>query len=291
MADPLLLVHGGAGDIPEASRAAHAGGCQEAAEAGGAVLAAGGSSVQAVCAAVEVLESNPLYNAAYGCALTLEGRVSLDAAIMEGHSRRAAGLAALDAFPHPIRIAERMLDESEVLMVGQPASQWAESVGFRRVPENELTTEAALKQWHRVVEEGASPNFAGGTVGAVARDAEGRLAAGTSTGGTMGKKPGRVGDSPILGCGTYADRFCAVSATGEGEAFLRSVFGARVADAVRYGEDPAKALQRMLERVRDFFGGIGGAILITPDSGPEAFWTTVGMSHGWWTPDDSGCAI
>jgi len=291
MAQPLLLVHGGAGNVPEASRAAHSRGCQEAAEAGGEILAAGGSSVAAACAAVEVMESNPLYNAGVGCALTKAGRVSLDAAVMEGHTRRAAGLAALDAFPHPIRLAERMLEEPEVLLVGEPASQWAERVGFRRVPENELTTASALAQWHRVVEEGAEPNFAGGTVGAVARDGEGHLAAATSTGGTMGKKPGRVGDSPILGAGTYADDWCAVSATGEGEAFLRSVFGARVADAIRYGELPQEALQRMLERVRDFFGGLGGAILITPDSGPEAFWTTVGMSHGWWTPDSSGCSI
>jgi beta-aspartyl-peptidase (threonine type) len=291
MAEALILVHGGAGDVPEASREAHAAGCRKAAEAGGAVLAAGGSPVEAACEAVTVLEDDPLYNAGRGCALTKAGRVSLDAAVMDGHTREAAGLAALDAFPNPVRLAQRMLSEPEVLLVGQPASQWAERMGFRRLPENELTTEAALAQWHRVVDEGADPNFAGGTVGAVARDAEGRLAAATSTGGTMGKKSGRVGDSPIVGIGTYADKHCAVSATGHGEAFMRSVFGARVADAIRYGEAPREALERMLGHVRDFFGGYGGAILITPESGPEAHWTTVGMSHGWWTPAGSGAGI
>jgi beta-aspartyl-peptidase (threonine type) len=210
---------------------------------------------------------------------------------MDGKTRNAAGLAALDAFENPIKIAREMLSAPEVLMVGQPASEWAERHGFKLVPEDELTTEAARLQWHRVVDHGESPNFAGGTVGAVARDAEGNLAAATSTGGTMGKKPGRVGDSPIIGSGTYADEICAVSATGEGEAFLRSVFAARVSDAVRFGKEPGESLRDMLERVRDFFGGLGGGILITADSGPHAFWTTAGMSHGWWTPKDSGKGI
>ncbi|MDA0667223.1 MAG: isoaspartyl peptidase/L-asparaginase family protein [Planctomycetota bacterium] len=291
MVKPLLLVHGGAGDLPEASRPLHAAGCLEAAEAGGAVLESGGSVVEAACTAVEVLENNPIYNAGVGCALTRNGRVSLDSAVMDGKSRNAAGLAALDAFPNPVRIAQRMMEEPEVLLVGQPASEWAERHGFRRVPEDELTTESARKQWHKVVDEGADPNFAGGTVGCVARDASGNLAAATSTGGTMGKMPGRVGDSPLIGVGTYADDRCALSTTGHGEAFMRAVFAARVADAVRYGEDPQKALCRMLDRTRDFFGGYGGAILITAESGPHYFWTTVGMSHAWWSPDGTGSGI
>jgi beta-aspartyl-peptidase (threonine type) len=255
------------------------------------VLAGGGSAVEAACAAVEILEDNPIYNAGVGCALTRSGRVSLDAAVMDGLSRHAAGLAALDAFPNPVRIAQQMLEEPEVLLVGQPASEWAERHGFRRIPEDELTTEGARLQWHKVVDEGADPNFAGGTVGCVARDAQGNLAAATSTGGTMGKNPGRVGDSPLIGAGTYADDVCAISATGHGEAFMRAVFGARVADAVRYGDAPDAALRRMLERTRDFFGGYGGAILITPESDPHYFWTTVGMSHAWWTPEETGSGI
>ncbi len=291
MSEPLILVHGGAGTIPEASQQAHSQGCELAAKVGGAVLEAGGSAVEAACVAVEVLEDNPIYNAGVGCALTREGRVSLDAAVMDGATRNAAGLAALDAFPHPIQIAKAMMEEPEVLLVGAPASEWAVRRGFRRVPEDELTTEAAKAQWRLVVDEGADPNFAGGTVGAVVRDGSGHLASATSTGGTMGKKPGRVGDTPLIGAGTYADDFCAVSATGHGEAFMRAVFGARVADAIRFGEEPSATLERMLLRTRDFFGGFGGAILLTPDSGPHMYWTTPGMSHGWWTPSGTGHGI
>jgi len=288
---PLILVHGGAGELPEASREAHQQGCLRAARAGGEVLAAGGAAVEAACTAVAVLEENPIFNAGRGCALTRAGRVSLDAAVMEGATGRAAGLAALDAFSSPVRIAQAMLSEPEVLLVGQPASRWAEDHGFIRVPEDELTTEKAKELWHKVVVEGGSANFAGGTVGATVRDANRNLAAATSTGGTMGKREGRVGDSPIIGAGTYADDVCAVSATGEGEAFLRVVFAARLADAVRYGVPPHDALEVLLDRTRDQFGGVGGAIMVTRDSGPHAYCTTPGMSHGWWTPEGDGCAI
>jgi isoaspartyl peptidase/L-asparaginase-like protein (Ntn-hydrolase superfamily) len=107
----------------------------------------------------------------------------------------------------------------------------------------------------------------------------------------MGKLSGRVGDSPIIGAGTYADDLAAVSATGDGEAFLRAVFAARLADRVRYGGAPQESLRKALERVRELFGGIGGAILLTKDSGPHAHWTSRGMSHAWWTPDGDGSGI
>ena len=255
------------------------------------MIADGGDAIEAACAAVEVLEDDPVFNAATGCALTRAGRVSLDAALMCGATGRAGGLAALDAFRHPVRIAQAMLDEPEVLLVGQPASRWAEERGFVRLPEDELTTERAKETWRKVVFEGGAANFAGGTVGATVRDADGRLAAATSTGGTMGKREGRVGDSPIIGAGTYADEVCAVSATGEGEAFLRVVFCARLADAVRYGVEPKDALEVLLDRTRDQFGGHGGAIMVTREGGPHAYCTTPGMSHGWWTPDGDGCGI
>jgi beta-aspartyl-peptidase (threonine type) len=291
MSHPLILVHGGAGDVPAERRDRHARGCQAAACAGGKVLAAGGSAVDAVVAAIEVLEDDPVYNAGTGCALTREGRVSLDVSLMDGETRDAAGLAALAPFKNPIRIARAMLYEPEVLLAGVEATRWAEEHGFQQVPEGSMITEFVRAKWREVVSGTGTSNFAGGTVGAVARDARGRLAAGTSTGGTMGKLPGRVGDSPIIGAGTYADDLCAVSATGDGEAFLRAVFAARLADRVRYGGEPQGSLRKMLERVRDRFGGIGGAILITPESGPHAFWTSLGMSHGWWTPQGDGCGI
>jgi beta-aspartyl-peptidase (threonine type) len=291
MSHPLILVHGGAGDVPPERRERHAAGCGAAARAGGKILAGGGSAVEAVVAAIAVLEDDPAYNAGTGCALTREGRVLLDVSLMDGETRHAAGLAGLAAFKNPILIARAMLYEPDVLLAGPEATRWAESHGFRQVPETEMITERVRAKWHEVVSGVAGSNFAGGTVGAVARDAQGRLAAGTSTGGTMGKHPGRVGDSPIIGAGTYADEVAAVSATGDGEAFLRAVFAARLADKVRYGMEPAAALQQTLEKVRDRFGGIGGAILLTRDGGPFQFWTSIGMSHGWWTPQGDGCGI
>jgi len=291
MSHPLVLVHGGAGDVPVERRARHAAGCLEAAQAGGRILAAGGTAVEAVVAAIEVLENDPVYNAGTGCALTRDGRVTLDVSLMDGETRDAAGLAALGPFKNPIRIARAMLYEPVVMMAGIEATQWAERHGFRQVPEESMITEYVRARWRAVMDGTGKSNFAGGTVGAVARDAQGRLAAGTSTGGTMGKLPGRVGDSPVIGAGTYADDVAAISATGDGEAFLRSVFAARLADKVRYGRPPEQSLRKILERVRDRFDGIGGAILITRDGGPFRYWTSEVMSHGWWTPQGEGCGI
>ncbi len=290
-AEPLVLVHGGAGSVPAASQAAHREGCKEAARAGGAVLESGGNAVEAACAAVEVMENNPVYNAGLGCALTRDGGVSLDTAIMCGATLDAAGLAVLAPFANPVRIAQALLPEKEVLLAGEDASLWAESHGFERLDAEALITPASREQWHKVVHEGASANFAGGTVGAVVRSAEGRLAAATSTGGTMGKTPGRVGDSPLIGVGTYANSYCAISATGEGESFMRAAFASRVAQLVRAGGLPDHVLEEILVLVNLRYGGEGGAILVTPESGPHAFCTTPGMSHGWWSPSGQGCAV
>jgi beta-aspartyl-peptidase (threonine type) len=291
MSYPLLLVHGGAGNVPASSQEAHRLGCQEAAEKGGAVLADGGTAVEAACTAVEVLEDNPIYNAGLGCALDLEGRVSLDVAVMCGQTLEAAGLAALSPFKNPVRIAQRLLHEKEVLLAGEEASRRAEALGFERLSAHALITEKAMAQWRKVVRDGECANFAGGTVGAVARDAHSFLAAATSTGGTMGKAPGRVGDSPLIGAGTFANEHCAVSATGEGEAFVRSCFAVRIADAIRYGQKPSEALLHVLTRVKDRYHGVGGAIVLTADGDPITNHTTPGMSCGWWSPDGSGSSI
>lgn len=291
MLEATLLVHGGAGAVPSASRAAHQLGCQEAARAGGAVLAAGGGAVEAACAAVEVLENDPVFNAGRGCALTREGHVSLDAALMCGHTLQAAGLGCLGPFPNPVRIAQRLLTQREVLLAGAEANSWAEAQGFAMVEEAELITDKVRATWRRVVEEGHSGNFAGGTVGAVARDLDGNLAAATSTGGSMGKTPGRIGDSPLIGAGTFADERCALSATGEGESFIRAVFAGQVACALRDGFEPESALYSLLERVRDVYHGLGGAILLTVDGPPIALRTTETMSWAWWAPSGEGSGI
>jgi L-asparaginase / beta-aspartyl-peptidase len=291
MLEPTILVHGGAGHLPPAARAIHEQGCRDAAAAGGAILVAGGNAVQAVCAAVEALEANPVYNAGVGCALTSAGKVSLDTALMCGHSLRAAGLACLGPFLHPIRIAEQLLPEPEVLLAGPEAELWAERRGFKQVSEEQMITEKVRQVWHEVVHNGGSSNFAGGTVGAVCRDAEGHMAAGTSTGGSMGKPPGRVGDSPLIGAGTFADEKCAVSATGVGESFIRSVFAGQVACAIRDGLEPESAMYTLLERVRDVYQGEGGAILLTVDGPPLALRTTETMAWAWWTPSAQGSGV
>jgi beta-aspartyl-peptidase (threonine type) len=180
------------------------------------------------------------------------------------------------------------LEEETILLVGIEAERWAEAQGFERLQEDELIVPSAVKAWKHVVQEGGSSNWAGGTVGAVARDAHGDLAAATSTGGTMGKLPGRVGDSPLIGVGTYADELCAVSATGTGEAFMRAVFAARVADRIRRGEEPAGAIQNVLNRIERELGGAGGAISIPVEGDYAAIKSTTTMSHGWWSPGDSG---
>ncbi len=291
MLEPTILVHGGAGSIPATSQEAHRQGCVAAARAGGEVLLAGGSAVEAVCAAVEVLENNPIFNAGRGCALAMDGKISLDAAVMCGHSLDAAGVGCISSFANPVRIAQELLSKNEVLLVGPHAERWALDHGFATVPKEDLITDDVRQVWNRVVNEGGSANFAGGTVGAVCRDSDGRMAAATSTGGTMGKTPGRIGDSPLIGAGTFADEKCAVSATGEGESFIRAVFAGQVACAIRDGLTPAHALGALLDRVRDVYQGIGGAILLTVDGPPISLCTTETMSWASWAPSDEDDGI
>ena len=288
MPEPLILVHGGAGLVPAESRELHAEGCANAAKVGGAVLNSGGSALDAVCAAVESLEDNPIYNSGTGCALTYDGGVSLDSSVMCGKTHRAGGVACLGPFRNPVRIAQCLLEEETILLAGVEAERWAEAKGFERLQEDDLIVPSAAKAWKRVVQEGGACNWAGGTVGAVARDSDGDLAAATSTGGTMGKLPGRVGDSPLIGVGTYADEICAVSATGNGEAFMRAVFAARVADRIRRGEEPSGAIQNVLNRIEREFRGNGGAIVVPKEGDFSAVKNTTTMSYGWWSPEDSG---
>ncbi|HEX9792413.1 MAG TPA: isoaspartyl peptidase/L-asparaginase [Planctomycetota bacterium] len=288
MSDPLVLVHGGAGNVPEARRETHLEGCRRAAERGGEVLDAGGSAVEAASAAVVVLEDDNNFNAGTGCALDRNGRVSLDAAVMCGATLNAGAVAALPPFRNPVLLAVRLLERREVLIVGPAAAAWAAAEGFELLPDDAMITPGSRREWQRVIDRGEVSNWAGGTVGAVARDAQGRLAAATSTGGAMGKPPGRVGDSPLIGMGTYADGHAAISATGDGEAFIRTVFAARVADAIAAGAAPEAALKAGLERVHSQAGGNGGAILVGPTGGPVAARHAEFMSHAWWTPAGSG---
>ncbi len=266
----VVLVHGGAGDVSPERRPLHAEGCARAAEAGAAVLRAGGSALDAVEAAVLVLEDDPRFNAGTGACLDEDGEIVLDAAIMDGATLRAGAVAALPPFHHPIAIARAALsDGRHVLYAGAGAADFARAHGFTPSTTEAMRTELALQRWQEVRDKRAESGFAGGTVGAVARDVHGHVAAATSTGGTVDKRRGRVGDSPIVGAGTYADDGgAAISTTGHGEAFLRTVFAGRLSDdAARLrgvgglGGAASDRLRAMTLRT----GGHGGVIAVDGD--------------------------
>lgn len=265
-----LLVHGGAGSVPEHLREAHTDGCRRAARAGADVLKAGGSALDAVERAVRELEENPHFNAGIGACLNADGHVELDASIMEGRTLRAGAVGALARFTGPISIARAALEDGRhVLYVAEGAARFAKSKGFEPVAEDALITEAARAALARAKEgSGGAVGWAGGTVGAVARDAEGICAAATSTGGTVNKRAGRVGDSPIIGAGTFADdASAAVSTTGDGEGMIRLCAARSIADRVRAGASPSEAASGLLEELLRRLGMKGGAIVIDPKGG------------------------
>jgi L-asparaginase / beta-aspartyl-peptidase len=281
---PVVLVHGGAGDWREGTDEA-LDACRQAAEAGREALI-GGSALDAVLAAVRVLEDAPILNAGTGAVLTRDGTLELDACVMDGSTLTSGAVAALSAFRHPIDVAKAVLDDGRYhLLVAEGAARFATDRGFSPVdPQRMITTKQRAE-----LARGDGTTRAGNTVGAVALDRDGRLAAATSTGGLSGTLAGRVGDSPIVGAGTYANGQAACSCTGDGEAFARAcaAFWAveRVAalshdahrgsahqqsrDAGDAGEEPCPdgdqpqlVVEQLLKRVQHDFHGNGGVILL-----------------------------
>lgn len=259
-----LLVHGGAGDVPGERVAHHVDGCRAAAAAGAEALRAGASALDAVERAVVVMEDDPCFNAGTGACLNAEGLIELDAAIMEGARLRAGGVCALPPFRNPIAIARAALDDGRhVLYAAEGAARFALERGFARATSEAMTTQTARARWQAVRAKTADEGWAGGTVGAVARDARGSVAVATSTGGRVGKHAGRVGDSPVLGAGTYADDEAgACSATGDGEAVLRICLAKTAIDAMRAGIHPEKAARSVIRALAARAGGSGGVILV-----------------------------
>ena len=257
-----IVVHGGAGPLPSEERGrAAAAGCLQTARIGHRILAEGGSALEAVQAACVALEDDPLFNAGTGSCLNEEGRIEMDAAIMEGTTRRVGAVAAITRVKNPVLVARRVMDRGRhVLLAGEGADRFAREEGFAPYPPALLVTAAALQRWQREREGKIPPRP--GTVGAVAIDQEGRAAAATSTGGTSGKAPGRIGDSPIPGAGLYAhDAAGAVSATGQGEAILRGVLSRHICDRMAAGIPAQQAVE---EGIRELarLGGEGGAIAV-----------------------------
>jgi beta-aspartyl-peptidase (threonine type) len=279
MAEPAIVVHGGAGRIPTdpARIDRMRSGAGAAVEAGHAVLAAGGSALDAVEAAVVVLEDDPVFNAGRGAALTADGGVELDASVMEGTGRFVGAVACVEGVRNPVRAARAVLrDGHHVLLVGTAVRAFAADHGVELCDPAELVTEP-----QRDVLASGDLGWAAGTVGAVARDGEGRLAAATSTGGTMGKRRGRVGDSPLIGAGTWADDdTVAVSCTGDGEAIIRIAMAHEVEALMRLSDLSleqacAEALAELRRR-----GGHGGLIAVSA-GGVSAQFSSPGMTRGW----------
>lgn len=280
MDEIAIVVHGGAGGLPrdEERLDGMRSGAAAAVEAGHAVLAAGGSALDAVEAAVVVLEDDPEFNAGRGAALTEYGRVELDASMMDGTTRAAGAVAAVRGVRNPIRAARAVLAEGRhVLLVGQPATDFAATAGLDFESETWFVTER-----ERRALAGATAESARGTVGAVARDVKGRLAAATSTGGVSGQRLGRVGDSPLIGAGTWADdATVAVSCTGHGESIIRSALAHEVDALLRHRE---LGLQEACElAIQDLgrWGQDGGLIAVSSHGEVAATFNSPGMTRAW----------
>ena len=281
-----LMIHGGCGAMrpaslpPETEDKARLG-LNSALDAGEVILADGGSALDAVETAARVLEENPCFNAGRGSVLTADGRVELDAAIMDGRDRSAGAVAGLTTTRSPIGAARAVMEHSpHVLLTYEQADIFARERGLEQVANEWFVTAERRAQLDRVMASGGGfdADIKYGTIGAVAVDSSGHVAAATSTGGLTAKRWGRIGDSPLIGAGTFADdRACAVSATGLGEAFIRAVAGHQLAMRMMLlGEPLQDALDAVLADVASL-GGTGGLLAVAPNG--EAAWgfTTPGM--------------
>lgn len=275
-----LIVHGGAGNISSDRHEDARRGCRGAALAGWRVLQAGGSALDAVEAAVCALEDDPAFNAGTGACLSAEGNIELDAGIMDGRALNVGAVAGVELIKNPILLARKVLASPHVLLVGRGAEQFAEEQGIARCSFDELLTERQYQRWKAyLAEHGLSPDEPRmirreiaalaardepkrGTVGAVALDSAGGLAAATSTGGIHNKYPGRVGDSPLVGCGFYADEYAAISCTGDGEDFVRLMIAKRAADFVAQGRSAGEAAQAAVDILSARASGKGGLIAV-----------------------------
>lgn len=300
-----LVIHGGAGvitrkDLPAAKQAEYEAALNQALDAGDAVLKRGGSAREAVIAAVRVMEDSPLFNAGKGAVFNAEGGHELDAAIMEGHTRRAGAVAGARTVKNPVLLAEAIMEHSpHVMLAGAGAEAFADTrPELERVEPAYFDTPHRLEQLRKAqdaVRMAVRPekNTYFGTVGAVALDRDGRIAAATSTGGMTNKRWGRIGDAPIIGAGTYADAQCGVSATGWGEFFIRATVAHDICARVEYRGDSLKvASDAVVMQVVPELGGDGGIIALDKDGNIALPFNTEGMYRGWIKPNgERGVAI
>lgn len=303
-----IAIHGGAGTLSpdrmtEEQRAAYEEALQQALDAGAEVLAEGGSAMDAIQAAILPMEDSPLFNAGRGSVFTWDGTNELDASIMDGRDRSAGAVTGVTTVKNPILLADKVrTDSPHVFLMGKGAETYAVEQGFDVTPPEWFATQRRLESLERMKARELSAldvDHKFGTVGAVALDTEGNLAAGTSTGGMTGKRWGRIGDAPVIGAGTYADnRSCAVSATGWGEYFIRVGVAQEICTRLRLlkgsnymrmgaGDVSAQVRLSMIQLATDDvmaevkeLGGDGGVILVTPEGEALFSFNTTGMYRG-----------
>lgn len=288
---PAFIVHGGAWDIPDNEVEGHLAGCRVAAQLGWSILKDSGSALDAVEAAIRSLEDDPAFDAGQGAWLNSAGEVELDAIIMEGATLNNGAVAAVQHVRHPISLARLVMERTtHSLLSGLGAEHFAQAQGIPLCDESELLTGQELERWKVIkaqkdfkveVAFGGSPT-PHGTVGAVAIDVNGHLAAGTSTGGTPNKLQGRVGDSPLIGCGCYADDLSAgASATGWGESIMKVVLCKAVCDFVAQGHTAQVAAEKAIGVLADRAQGLGGVIVIDRAGKIGLAFNTPRMAHAW----------
>src|SRR6202521_213979 len=302
---PALIVHGGAWDIPEEAVEACKSGCHRALAAGWSILSCGGSALDAVETTVTVLEDDPVFDAGFGSPLNFDGRVECDAIVMNGATLRAGAAATLQRIKNPIRLARKILEHCpHMMLVAEGAERFAKAQGMQLCRPEELVSEAEWEAWQKCKEDThAAEHHRGheqGTVGAVAIDRDSHLFAATSTGGTCCKLPGRVGDSPLIGCGCYADSEAGgVSCTGYGEAIMKVVLAKTAVDLLRQRAicvdspaasscDVSTADMAAREAVHLFAKrthATGGLILLDSHGNPGFAFNTPRMAYGFVTPD------
>lgn len=272
-----LIAHGGAGEIPPEGVEPHRRGVERAARVGWKVLMQGGSALDAVEAAVVVMEDDPAFDAGLGSVLNRNGEVEMDAGIMDGYMLRAGAVAGVKRVANPIQLARRVMGSELTFLIASGAESYAEEIGMPLVENEQLRTPDQIFKWREYLKNPPPPPpglyvAPQGTVGCVAVDRGGNVAAGTSTGGMRFKRPGRVGDSPLIGCGVYADGLLGgASATGWGEAITRVVLCKAAVDSMS-GLKPDKAARAAIEILARRVGGTGGIILASPSG-------QLGFSH------------
>jgi L-asparaginase / beta-aspartyl-peptidase len=294
-----IIVHGGAGIVTSERAEGVQEGCKEAALVGWRILQEGGSALDAVEAAVHSLEDNPMFNAGTGACLTSDGNIELDAGIMEGHTLQVGAVACVELIKNPISLAREVLASPHVLLVGKGAQDFALERGIHLCEIDELATERQYQIWleakaqasgeseeeplyhRREVASIQAREEKHGTVGAVAIDMTGRLAAATSTGGIPNQYPGLVGDSPLVGCGFYADDSASVSCTGYGEDFTRLLIAKRAADYVARGQTAREAAETAIAFLGAKATGTGGLIIVDRKGNIGFAWNSKNMKHAY----------